>query len=148
VGDAAGEVTPAGGGEVIGEGITLTVPAGGMADVLTLLYTATDNDPDFAGYTYTGVSFNLSAFLNGSLLTPYGFDEPVAVVLDYEAADFDPDTILLVYWDGAEWVDAAETCAPLRASAATELCATGDFALVGQPLAAASYQQYLPLVIR
>ncbi|MBK8433383.1 MAG: PKD domain-containing protein [Chloroflexi bacterium] len=151
VGDAAGDVTPADGGEVIGEGITLTVPAGGTADALTLLYTATDTDPSFAGYTYTGVSFNLSAFLNGSLLTPYNFEEAVAVVLDYEAADFDPATIMLVYWDGAEWVDAAETCAasPIRASAATELCATGDFALVGQPLVViTTYQQYLPLVIR
>lgn len=151
VGDYAGDVTPAEGGEIIGEGITLTVPAGGTADVLTLLYTITDNNPQWPDYTYTGVSFNLSAFLNGQLLSPYSFAEAVTIALDYETADLDPDTVLLLYWNGAEWVDAAEACGGSgRATAELHLCTTGDFALVGQPLVVAptSYQLYLPLVIR
>jgi PKD repeat protein len=151
VGDASAVGTPGEGGEVIGEGITLTLPPGGTAQELTLLYTVTDQQADWADYVSAGLSFNWAAFVDGVHLTPYSFAAPVAVALDVEAAGLDPASLLLLYWDGSAWVDAAETCEAeptraLTAQLATEICATGDFALVGRVRSGTT--QYLPLIVR
>ena len=153
VGDATAIISPTEGGQIGGESITITVPVSGTAELITLLYTQTDLDPNWPDYTYTGLSFNLSAYQAGTLLTPYQLLQPAQVVWDDAAWSLDPTSLLLLYWDGSAWGAAADGCASLptqqKVASAVGICATGDYALVGLPFAPEqNHTQYLPLVIR
>lgn len=151
VGEVVGVITPAGGGTITatttGQVVTITVPVGGVQDELSIIYTSTAQDPALPNYQFTGVSFNLTAYLNQTALAnPFAFEQPLSVDVGYEAADFIPASMMLVYWNGSTWVDAAVTCPANRAASpfGMAVCTTGDYALVGR----VTQRLYLPLIVR
>jgi len=68
------------------------------------------------------------------------------------SAGLDEKTLVLDYWDGSRWVDAATTCTPTSTyerhpaqnRLAVAICHLTDFGLMG----GVRYTIYLPLVVR
>ena len=82
----------------------------------------------------------------------FALSAPITVTLQYNDLRFDESSLWLVYWDGSQWLDATETCAPAASYERNldenwlrlPICRLGEFALVGT----AENFIYLPLVTR
>lgn len=140
-----------------GGSTTLNLPAGSVNVTTTLVYTALQNVSTvptnmlFADHTYA-----LNAYQGGVLMPGFAFNLPMNVTIHYTEAGvdgIDEATLLLMYWNGSAWVDAATTCSPtstyVRDAGANTLsvavCHLTDFALFGE---AAIQDIYMPLLAR
>jgi len=90
-----------------------------------------------------------------ALLPELAFSAPVAVTIHYSEenvrAAADESQLVLSWWTGSEWQDAAQTCEPASSyirdvankTLSVSICRGGRFALFG-PM----NQVYLPVVMR
>ena len=150
-------ITPAGGGALSANGVTVTVPAGGVAADVTLalepLAAPVNAAPE--GMGFGGLAFLLNAFVGGAPQQNFTFQQPVHVTVQYSdaaIAGMDESTLTLQYWNGTTWGDAATTCTPAsvydRQPATNQLgvdiCHLTPYALMGP----ASLELYLPVIAR
>ncbi len=153
-------ITPAAGGSLHANGVTVTVPAGGVAADVTLalepLAMPVNTAPE--GMGFGGLAFLLNAFVGGAAQQHFTFQQPVRVTVQYSDASLaglDESTLTLQYWNGTTWADAANTCTPAstydRQPAANQLsvdiCHLTPYALMG-PQSAPQRSLYLPVVVR
>ena len=135
---------------------TIQAPAGLVTETTILALTASPN------ITHTlpinslvpGGLFDLGALTDplGEPLPGFALSAPITVTLQYNDLRFDESSLWLVYWDGSQWLDAAESCSPampyehnldenwLRLS----VCRLGEFALTGR----VENLVYLPVITR
>jgi len=150
-------LTPAGGGSLNTNGVTVTVPAGGVAADVTLalepLVAPVNVAPD--GMGFGGLAFLLNAFVGGAQQQNFAFQQPVRVTVQYSdaaIAGLDENTLTLQYWNGTAWGDAATTCTPASSynrqpatnQIGVDICHLTPYALMGP----ASMELYLPVIAR
>jgi hypothetical protein len=134
---------------------TLDLPTGAVSDTILLRFVATDTASAPADYASAGHGFDLSAIDFGETLPGFTFLKPVTVTINYadpDVAGLQEDTLLLFYWDGNQWLDAATTCTPnstyLRDLDANRIslpiCHLSSFGLFAEP----KIWQFLPFVVR
>jgi len=122
----------------------ILVPAGAVAQRSSLIYAA-QVSPSAAspgGLQFANKAFTLDAYVDGQHQPGFVFARPLTVALTYSDSDVaavKEAELVLYYWTGAAWADAAETCAPMskyqRDLAANRLsvaiCHLSEFALFG-----------------
>ena len=94
---------------------SVEVPAGAVTTTTTLLYTAHPTATAPSGFKFAGHAFALDAYRDGQKLSGLALSKPLTVTIRYTDADvagIDENTLVLNYWDGSRWVDAATTCTP------------------------------------
>ena len=131
-----------------GSPTVVQVPAGAVSETTTLVYAPVETVTAPSNFFFAGYAFDLDAYQDGSLLPGFAFSVPVTVTLHYTEADIaglDEDSLVLEYWSGSGWVDAA--CGsydrhPDEDWLAAPICHLSRFALFGK------YTVYLPLVLR
>jgi hypothetical protein len=133
-----------------GSATVIQVPSGAVTEEITLVYTPVETPTAPSDFAFAGHTFDLDAYRNGSLLSGFTFIVPVTITLQYTDADIaglDEDSLMLEYWGGSAWVDAA--CGaydrhPDGNWLAVAICHLSQFALFGER----EYLIYLPLVLR
>jgi hypothetical protein len=136
---------------------SFTLPAGAVNDTTVLLLrpqTPSSTPPNFG---FIGIGFTLDAYVDGSLLDNFSFNQPVSVRIDYTDANivgFVEETLLLNYFDETTqtWVDAATTCTPTSTYTRNlsenyfivNICHLTEFATVGKKFT----KFYVPVVVR
>jgi hypothetical protein len=136
---------------------SFTLPAGAVNDTTVLLLrpqTPSSTPPNFG---FIGIGFTLDAYVDGSLLDNFAFNQPVSVRIDYTDANIVgivEETLLLNYFDEATqtWVDAATTCTPTSTYTRNlsenyfivNICHLTEFATVGKRFT----KFYVPVVVR
>jgi CSLREA domain-containing protein len=154
-------ITPGGGGTVAGNGVSVVVPPGAVAEefTLTLLPLPAPTTGLPGTLNYAGTAFLLNAFVGGVPQPGWVFQQPVLLTVNYNdeaVAGLDEDALTLQTWDGAAWMDAATTCTPPsaydRQPAANQIsvgiCHLSEYALVEGGAAETEQAIYLPLVTR
>ena len=131
---------------------TVQIPTGAVTESTALTYTALaiTGQSDPTGFSFAGHAFDLDAYQSGVIVSGFTFSVPVTVTLHYADADIaglDEDSLVLEYWNGSAWVDAA--CGdydrhPNENWLAVPICHLSRFALFGER----EYLIYLPLVLR
>ena len=132
---------------------TIEVPAGAVTEDTLLRLVVTEPASAPLDMSSAGNSFELEASIDGDVLLDFAFLEPVTMTINYADADINwlkEETLLLYYWDGSQWLDAATTCDPTssytRDLAANlislEVCHLTPFGLFAE----AQPVQFLPLV--
>jgi hypothetical protein len=124
-------------------------PASAVVTPTTLLYTAAITPTSPAGFAFAGHAFNLSAYQNGLLSSGFVFSQAVTVTIYYADTDlvgFNESTLILDYWNGSTWADAA--CGsydrhPGENWLSVPICHLSQFALFGAP-----FRIFLPLIRR
>jgi len=119
--------------------ITVDIPAGAVADDITLIYTPnpTDIPPAPANLSFAGQSFSLDSYIDGTLQSGYTFNISVTITIHYsdeDVAGMQEDSLVLQYWNGETWVDAA--CGPYERHPdenwlSVPICHLSVFALFG-----------------
>jgi parallel beta-helix repeat protein len=126
----------------------IQVPAGAVTEPTTLVYTPVEAATAPSGFAFAGHAFDLDAY-QGEVLQPgLTFSAPVTVTLHYAGTDvagLDENALVLEYWNGSAWVDAA--CGdydrhPDENWLSAPICHLSRFALFGK-----EYTVYLPLVL-
>jgi parallel beta-helix repeat protein len=131
-----------------GNPTVIQVPTEAVTETTTLIYVPMGAVTAPSGFAFAGSAFDLDAYQDGSLLSSFVFRIPVTITLYYAEADvagLDEDSLVLQYWNGSVWVDAA--CGnydrhPDENWLAVPICHLSRFALFGK------YTVYLPLVLR
>jgi len=129
---------------------TVEIPSQAVTETVSLKYTAlatAQGSP--ASFAFAGSAFDLDAYQGETLLAGFAFSQPVTITLHYDETDLggvDEETLVLDYWDGDAWVDAA--CGaydrhPADDWLAAPICHLSRFALFGE-----RREVYLPLVLR
>ncbi|MBN1484632.1 MAG: hypothetical protein JXA37_07910 [Chloroflexia bacterium] len=152
-------MTPGGGGTLVytdtqGTVTSIEVPAGAVAQTITLAYAPVQELLAPEGYRWAGLAFDLKAYLSDTLQPGFQFATPVTLSAVYsEGLVLGETNLLFLYWDeiAEAWIDAAETCDPasgyLRSPEEDRLsvpiCHLSQFALL-EPVE----QIFLPLVVR
>jgi uncharacterized repeat protein (TIGR01451 family) len=121
-----------------GNPTVIQVPAGAVTEAVTLVYVPQETATPSAGFFFAGHAFDLDAYKGDALVPGFVFSKPVTITINYSDADvtgLDEDTLMLEYWDGNAWVDAA--CGPYdRHQAdnwlAVPICHLSRFALFSQ----------------
>jgi len=132
----------------------LTIPSTVVTEPIVLLYTEladVDSIPD--GFEFANRAFKLEFYQGGRLLSDYVMTTPLTVTLG-NLGRWDIADLVLMIWDGAQWLDAASTCAvPLPSQfdhdanqlVATICYAPGQFALFSKPIQIPKV--YLPIIM-
>jgi len=126
------------------------VPAGAVTTTTTLQYTAIPTVATSAGFAFAGTAFTLEAYVDGILQPGFTFETPITITLSYtdtQVSDVDEETLILQYWDGWSWSDAA--CGPYDRHPAENwlsvpVCHLTEFGWFGE----GDFHIYLPLVMR
>jgi parallel beta-helix repeat protein len=126
------------------------VPAGAVPYTTTLVYVPVATATPPPGFFSPGPAFDLDAYRDGEPLPGFAFSLPVTITIHYSEADvagLEEGTLLLLYWNGSTWEDAA--CRPYDRHPAENwlavpICHLSRFALFGE----APYGIYLPIVLR
>lgn len=71
--------------------------------------TAVSTDPP-EGYDFAGLTFNLDAYVNGVITTPYTLTSPITLTITYNDADIThivrgEQDLELRYWNGSAWLN-------------------------------------------
>ena len=88
----------------------IQVPAGAVTEPTTLFYTPVETPTPPSGFAFAGHAFDLDAYQGGALQPGLTFSVPVTVTLHYTGTDvagLDENALVLEYWNGSAWVDAA-----------------------------------------
>jgi peptide/nickel transport system substrate-binding protein len=89
-----------------GGSAVIEVPAGAVAETVTLVYTFLERPTEPSVLPFAGHAFRLEAYRNGELIPGFAFAEPVTVTIHYPQADLiclNENTLELRYWDGVSW---------------------------------------------
>ncbi len=91
---------------------TIEIPAGAVTDVTTLIYTPihSPTQPAPADMRFSDNVFTLEAYLDPILQPSYIFKTPVTITIHYtdtNMTEAEEAALVLEYWDGEAWVDAA-----------------------------------------
>ena len=135
----AATITPGEGG-TLNCGATITVPANAVTDSITLICTPIISAPVSipSGWFFAGHAFNLDAYLEGVLQPGFAFTKPITVAIHYsdeDVAGLIEEELVLMYWNGEAWEDAA--CGsgydrhPDENWMAVPICHLTPFALLG-----------------
>ena len=99
----------------LGVTATASIPPGSVTEEIQIVALPEANA--FAGpseFMLGDVNFDLQAYLpDGTLIPDMTFASPITITLAYGAGAYTPEQeagLVLLYWDGANWVDAA--CGP------------------------------------
>jgi glucosylceramidase len=136
------------------QGLTTTLDflAGAVTRTTTIVLTPTLATGG-AGFAFAGHAFELDAFQDGNPQPGFIFSVPVTVMIHYSSDDVrvvkDKNELVLSWWTGSGWQDAAQTCDPAspytRDVAANVLsvpiCHVSQYGLFGP-----TYQVSLPFV--
>ena len=128
----------------------IQVPGGAVTEGITLVYTPVETSTAPSDFVFAGHTFDLDAYRSGSLLSGFTFSVPVTITLHYADADvagLDEDSLVLEYWNGSAWGDAACGAYDRHSDEnwlAVPICHLSRFALFGER----EYLIYLPLVMR
>jgi hypothetical protein len=133
-----------------GSATVIYVPSGVVTEEIALVYTPVETVTAPADFSFVGRAFDLDAYQGGVLQPDFSFGGSVTITLYYTDADvagLDEESLLLEYWDGSGWVDAA--CGPYGRHPdenwlAVPVCHLSRFALFGKR----QVFIYLPLVLR
>ncbi len=95
-----------------GQATSLQVPAGAVGAATDLIFIPVAAPASPSGLRFAGHAFNLEAYQNNLLQSPFVFSQPVTITIHYSAADvagLDPKRLALLYWNKASlaWEDAA-----------------------------------------
>lgn len=135
---------------------TIQVPPGAVTDTTTLVYTPLMTPSNPSDLLFAGHAFDLAAYQSGLEKLDFNFQQPVTVTIHYSDADVasvgSETQLILTYWDGNDWVDAATTCTPISVYnrdmdnniLSVPICHLSSYALFG----AEAQKVYLPIVIR
>ena len=127
----------------------IQVPAGAVTELITLLYVPVDTATAPSGFAFAGHAFDLDGYQGGSLLPGLTFSVPATVTLHYAGTDvtgLDEDALVLEYWNGSAWVDAA--CGDYDRHPGENWLAVPIYHLGRFALFEGTYTVYLPLVLR
>jgi PKD repeat protein len=106
-----------------GDGISggkaeLDVPEGTMDTVIDLFFTVFNQLPGLSSrggqLSFMDLGATLEAYDNGVLQPDLMTDEPMTLLFEYEdilTEGADPGSVAVLYWNGSDWIDAADTCA-------------------------------------
>lgn len=133
----------------------LEIPAGAVSETILLRYVVTETASAPVGFGSARHTFDLAATRGGEPLPGFTFLQPVTITIFYDNSDvwgLKEETLLLFYWDGSAWLDAATTCAPPSAYTrdlgtnrlSLPICHLSIFGLFGER----QIRTFLPLVIR
>jgi len=150
-------VTTAGGGltynDPDGTTVVVEVPAGAVSGTVELRFSPAitlSTAPPTGSLQFAGRIFRLEAYRNGSLLTPFTFNKPVTLTLEYRDADIaglDEESLQLLFWNGSGW-DTAGVQVVGRLSGQNKILVTithlTEFALFGR----SQRFLYLPVVLK
>jgi len=107
-----------------------------------------------AGFAFAGHAFELTAYQGGNPQPGFTFGAPVTATIRYSDEDVrlvtDEEQLVLSWWTGSEWQDAAQTCDPPSSytrdlannTLSVAICHLSLFGLFGP-----THQVYLPLVL-
>jgi hypothetical protein len=161
---ASTQIRPDGSSELLyvapsGNGSTrIRIPAGAVDQETNLHYAAmTTVNAWQPGFVFGGRGFSLDAYQNGQPLDDFVFRVPIEVTIQYtedEAKGLNEEDIILPFWDGQAWVDAATSCSPTsiyhrnpEAKIFTvEICHLTEFSMFGIPTS--PFRLYLPSTLR
>jgi hypothetical protein len=129
---------------------TVEVPPGAVGVTATLAYWPLETVTRPPLFFFTGHAFDLDAYSDGDPLPGLVFSPPATVTIHYSQTDtagMGEDTLVLLYWTGSAWEDAA--CGPYGRYADEDwlnlsICHLSPFALFGK----AAHIIYVPLVWR
>ena len=138
---------------------TVDVPPGAVTQTLMLALQpmAAPTEPPLAGLRSGNETFDLTAYLENVELPGFAFVKPLTITLRYTDADvfgIVESELVLYYWDGSTWQDAADTCSPsstyVRDMVANVLqvavCHLTEWNIQGPEMYI--WQVYLPLAVR
>lgn len=132
----------------------LEIPAAAVAAPSTL-HLVPSPGAGAPGYDFTGHAFSLAVEQAGGEQPVFRFAAPLRVTISYSPADTrtisDLAALVLWWWDGQGWADAATTCQPSAVytrdlqsgTVSLDICQSGSFQLVGP-----TYQSYLTFVYK
>jgi hypothetical protein len=160
-GSASVVIAPLAGGilnYVDGQGNTTSVkvPSGAVTLATTLSFTKVATVTPPSGMASAQHAFTLEASQGGSPVPNLVFAQPVTVTVQYSDADvvgMNEGFLILAYWNGSAWVDAATSCTPTSVYdrhpadnwLAVPICHLSQFALFGVQ---SGSRVYLPLILR
>lgn len=119
-----------------GKVIALAFPAGAFSATTELQFSAGQGAPTPPGFVYAGRGFQVYTIPESLPLL-----KPVTVTVEYSEEDAglipDESQLILMVWNGSEWIDAARLCSPASGiirfpdenKVRMELCDIGGFAL-------------------
>jgi outer membrane protein assembly factor BamB len=129
-----------------GRGMTqIRVPAGAVSAVTRLYYAAMTTinawQPEFR---FGGRGFSLDAYVDGDPVDEFLFDVPIEITIRYtdeEVEGLDEMQLIVPFWDGSAWVDAATSCDPVSVydrdpannTLRVAICHLTEFSLLGYP---------------
>lgn len=132
---------------------TVDIPAEAVTETVTFVYTDIPTDTEQSNLLFAGERFTIDAYVDGEMQDSYTFASAVTVTIHYSdtaLADLDLETLVLEFWNGSEWIDAAATCyednpssvpadAYIRdlenSTLTVPICHLTEFGLFGEPLA-------------
>ncbi|MBX3001654.1 MAG: choice-of-anchor A family protein [Caldilineaceae bacterium] len=142
-----------------GNGSTrIRIPAGAVDQPTNLHYAAmTTVNAWQPGFVFGGRGFSLDAYQNGQPLDDFVFLKPIEVTVHYtedEAKGLNENEIILPFWDGRAWVDAATSCSPTsiyhrdpaQKVFTVEICHLTEFSMFGIPTS--PFRLFLPSTVR
>lgn len=116
--------------------IALAFPAGAFSTATELQFSTGQGAPTPPGFIYAGRGFQVYTIPESLLLL-----KPVTVTVEYSEEDAglipDENELILMAWNGSEWIDAASLCSPAAEifrfpdenKVRMEICDIGGFAL-------------------
>ncbi len=136
--------------DTFGSTTSFDIPSGAVTETVNLIYTPLPTVTEPSGFSFAGHAFELEAYLAGSHLPDFTFELPITVTLEYtdsDVVDITETTLLLLFYDGSEWVDAA--CGayerhPEENWLKVPICHLSKFGLFGKEF----HFTYLPLTLK
>jgi Leucine-rich repeat (LRR) protein len=158
-------ISQTGGSMISNDGKTsLTFPSGSVSQSMDLVYVPMSSPTRNLGQyeVFANLSFYIEVnepaptdlpLASGSSV--YVFGQPVSATISYSDSDLvniQEDALALDYWDGSQWVDAAQTCSTPAAytrdaennTLSLQICKAGEFALAGRQ----SFSVFIPSVLK
>ncbi len=123
---------------------TVEIPAGAVTESILMRLESSTNTTISHLLVATNHAFTLEAIIDGDVQEDFTFETPVTVTIEYSDEDVafikDEETLLLYYWDGSAWIDAATSCDPVSAYTrdlvenrlSVDICHLSTFSLAGE----------------
>lgn len=130
------------------------VPSGAVSQDTSLVYYEMSlGHAAPASFSFAGRAFGMDAYQGGAAIPNFNFSQPIDVIIEYddiELGGLDENSLILMYWDGVEWVDVATTCTPtgtytrdtVNNTVSISVCHLTEFSLFGQFI----NHTYFPLI--
>ncbi|MBI4320395.1 MAG: hypothetical protein HY675_18050 [Chloroflexi bacterium] len=138
--------------------ISSTVNSVTSTTILEFTALRTPSNPLPSGLSSAGHTFALAAltYPTGTVMSGFQFDDAVTATIYYDAADvlgMDENELVLLHWNGGQWVDAATTGAPASTyvrypaenRVALPICRVGELALAAERTVSSIF---LPVIYR